>query len=59
MKIVWRNPNKIGPNRVSVVKTGRKDAPEQVHLFYRSWSGSGILGTEFELRVNRKSLPAA
>lgn len=53
MKIVWRNPNRVAPNRVSIVKTGESDTADQVQLFYRSSSGAGILGTEFELRVSR------
>ena len=59
MNIVWRNPNKIVSKGVRIVKTGRLEAPHQLQLFYRSASGVGILGTEFELRVNRKPLHAA
>jgi hypothetical protein len=54
MKIVWRNPNKIVPKKVSIVRTGRLEAADQVQQFYRSSLGSGILGTEFELLVNRE-----
>ncbi len=55
MKIVWRNPNKQASRAVSVVKTGRLEMEHQVQLFYRSAWGPGIFGTEFEVRVNRKS----
>ncbi len=54
MKIIWRNPNKIDSKGVSLVKTGRLETEDQLQLFYRSSLGSGILGTDFELRVNRK-----
>ncbi len=59
MKIVWRNPNKIVSKKVSIMKTGRLEAAGQVQLFYRSSAGPGILGTEFELRVNCSKLLAA
>jgi len=54
MKIVWRNPNKTVSKKVSIVRTGRLEAADQVQQFYRSSLGSGILGTEFELLVNRE-----
>jgi hypothetical protein len=53
MTIVWRNPNKIGSKRVSIVRTGRVEATDLLQLFYRSSSGLGILGTHFELLVSR------
>jgi hypothetical protein len=53
MKIVWRNPNKTILKKVSIIRTGRLEAAGQVQQFYRSSSGPGIIGTEFELRVNR------
>ena len=53
MKIVWRNPNKIIPKKVSIVKTGQLEVAGQVQLFYRSSAGAGMLGTEFELFVTR------
>jgi hypothetical protein len=53
MKIVWRNPNKINPKKVFIVKTGQLEVAGQVQLFYRSSAGAGMLGTEFELFVNR------
>jgi hypothetical protein len=53
MKIVWRNPNKTGSKRMSIVRTGRVEAADLLQLFYRSSSGLGILGTHFELLVNR------
>ncbi len=54
MKIVWRNPNNIAFRGVSVVKIGRVETEDGLQLFYRSASGAGILGTEFELRVHRE-----
>ena len=60
MKIVWRNPNPIVSKRVSITRTGRLEEAGQVQLFYRSSSaGPGILGTGFELRVNRSKLHTA
>jgi hypothetical protein len=59
MKIVWRNPSRVISKRVSIIKTGRLEAAGQVQLFYRSSAGPGILGTEFELRVNCSKLHAA
>ena len=59
MKIVWRNPSRVVSKRVSIIKTGRLEAAGQVQLFYRSSAGPGILGTEFELRVNCSKLNAA
>ena len=59
MKIVWRNPNKIVSTKVSIIRTGRIEAAFQVQQFYRSSAGPGILGMEFELRVNRSKLHAA
>jgi len=53
MKIVWRNPDKAVSKKVSVTRTGRLEVAGQVQQFYRSSSGPGVLGTEFELRVNR------
>jgi len=53
MKIVWRNPNQTIPKKVSIIRTGRLEAAGQVQQFYRSSSGAGIIGIEFELRVNR------
>lgn len=53
MKIVWRNPNRIATKKTSIVRTGRVDAANLVQLFYRSSSGLGILGTHYELLVNR------
>ena len=52
MKIVWRNPDKAVSKKVSVIKTGSVEVAGQVQQFYRSALGPGILGTEFELRVN-------
>lgn len=54
MKIVWRNPNRLAFKGVSIVKIGRLETEDGVQLLYRSASGAGIFGTEFELRVNRK-----
>jgi hypothetical protein len=59
MKIVWRNPNKIVSGRVSIVRTGRLEAVGLVQLFYRSSAAFGILGPEFEVRVNCSKLHAA
>jgi hypothetical protein len=59
MKIVWRNPNSIVSQRIRIIRTGRLEAAGQVQLFYRSSAGPGILGIEFELRVNRSKLHAA
>ena len=59
MKIVWRNPNPIVPKSVCIIKTGRAEEAGQVQLFYRSSPGPGVLGTEFELRVNCSKLHAA
>lgn len=59
MKIVWRNPNPIVSKRVCIIRTGRFEEAGQVQLFYRSSAAPGILGTEFELRVNRNQLHAA
>lgn len=53
MKIVWRNPNRVTPKRVSIVNTGRVEAEDLVQLFYRYSSGLGVLVTDFELLVNR------
>ncbi len=53
MKIVWRNPNRVTPKRVSIVNTGRVEAGDLVQLFYRYSSGLGVLVTDFELLVNR------
>jgi hypothetical protein len=52
MKIVWRNPNRMALKRISIVNTGRAEAEDLVQLFYRSSSGLGALGTDFELLVN-------
>jgi len=54
MKIVWRNPNQVVSQGVCLVKTGRLETENEVQLFYRSAAGEGLLGTQFELRVNRK-----
>ena len=59
MKIVWRNPNLIVSKSVTIVKTGRLEEAGQVQLFYSSSAGPGVLGIEFELRVNRSKLHAA
>lgn len=59
MKIVWRNPDNIISKKVSIVRTGRLEAAGLVQLFYRSSAASGILGLEFELRVNCSKLDAA
>jgi hypothetical protein len=53
MEIVWRNPNRMAPKRISVVKTGRVEAEDSVQLFYSCSSGLGVLRTDFELLVNR------
>ncbi len=57
MKIIWRNPNRIAQNPMSVVSTGCLEEPSQVQRFYRSSWGLGILGTKFELWVNYKKSP--
>lgn len=59
MKIVWRNPNRILPSEVSIVSTGSLQEPGRVQRFYRSSSGLGILGTNFELWVNCEKSPNA
>ena len=59
MKIVWRNPNKIAGKRRCIVRTGRVEAADSVQLSYRSSSGPGILGTQFQLLVNRGKWQAA
>ena len=53
MRIIWRNPNKINPIKRSIIKTGYVEAPGGMYLFYRSALGEGILGTEFEVWMNR------
>lgn len=57
MKIIWRNPNRIAQNPVSIVSTGSLEEPGHVQRFFRSSSGLGILGTKFELWVNCKKPP--
>ena len=57
MKIIWRNPNRIAQNPMSVVSTGCLEEPGQVQRFYRSSWGLGILGTKFKLWVNYKKSP--
>lgn len=59
MKIVWRNPNWIPRRVVSIVKTGSLEATGALHLFYRSSAGPGVLGTLFEVHVNRGKLSHA
>jgi hypothetical protein len=59
MKIIWRNSNTIARNPVSLVRTGRSDESGQLRRFYRSRAGLGILGTNFELWVNRKKSSSA
>jgi hypothetical protein len=53
MKIVWRNPNGVTRETVSIVNTGRVETEGLVQLFYRYSSGLGVLVTDFELLVNR------
>jgi len=59
MKIVWRNPNGIAPIKMSIAKIGRVEAADIVQLLYRSSSCMGLLGTDFELLVNRSNRHAA
>jgi hypothetical protein len=53
MKIIWHNPKKITSKGASIVKTGWLETEDDLQFFYRSTHGPGILGTMFELRVNR------
>ena len=53
MTIIWRNPKQVVPKNISVVNTDRVDGQDLVRLFYHCSSGLGILGTDFELLVNR------
>ena len=59
MKIVWRNPSRIATKKMSIVKTSRVEATDLVQQFYRSSSGLGILGTQYELLLNRGKWQAA
>lgn len=55
MKIIWRNPKRTAPKKVFIINTRRVDSEYVAKRFYHCSSGVGILGTEFELQVNRTS----
>lgn len=59
MKIVWRNPNSINRTSFSIVKTLAMEQPDELRVFYRSSRGPGVLGTIFELLVNRDAVSRA
>lgn len=56
MKIVWRNPNPINPTLFSIVKTLTIEQTDTLRVFYLSSTGVGVLGTMFELLVNRDAV---
>ena len=59
MKIVWRNPNLIDRTPFSIVKTLAVEQPDELRVFYCSSRGPGVLGTLFEVLVNRDAVSRA
>jgi len=54
MKIVGRYLNSTAPRTVSILNPCKVEAEDVVQPLYRSGSGLGILGTHFEVLVNRR-----
>jgi hypothetical protein len=59
MKIIWRNPNRVSPKRISIINTGKVATEDLMYFFYRYSSDMGVLVTDFELLVKRNVTPHA